>query len=201
MADVQIYALQCPGCGAKLSVAKSLEVFGCSYCGATIKLAQSGGTVALELLTGHLEGVRRGTDKTAAELALRRLNETLATFRRDKDDVSTQRKSKREEFLVARFQNNTRRIQIVTYATVAALICVAVVANVNGLAVYVSALMLLAIVGVGFVLYRESTRNRRSIDLKEQELLGGLTDRDSKLTAQIESITKRIAEAQKIADA
>lgn len=72
------YALTCPGCGAKLEVSGDLDLFACAYCGANVKLTTSGGAVALQLITGHLAGVRRGTDKTAAELAIVRLRGELA---------------------------------------------------------------------------------------------------------------------------
>lgn len=70
---------------------KSLDVFASSYCGASIKVATSGGTVALELPAGQLASVRRDTEKTAAELALRRLTEELTVLRREMDGLPKER--------------------------------------------------------------------------------------------------------------
>jgi hypothetical protein len=49
--------------------------FACGYCGVEQFVERRGGTVALKAVTGAIEKVRVGTDKTAAELAIRRLKE------------------------------------------------------------------------------------------------------------------------------
>ncbi len=65
---MRIFALDCPKCGASLKVTEHKEQISCGYCGSTLRVDRAGGTVSLEL-----EGIKRGTDKTAAELALTRL--------------------------------------------------------------------------------------------------------------------------------
>ena len=50
-----------------------METFDCGYCGASQTVERSGGTVSLKLLTTAIRQVQTGTDKTAAELAIKRL--------------------------------------------------------------------------------------------------------------------------------
>jgi ribosomal protein S27AE len=74
---MRIYALKCPNCGAALEVADSLDVFACSYCGATVQVERGTGTISLQLLTKTMRSIQRSSDRTAAELAIRRLREEL----------------------------------------------------------------------------------------------------------------------------
>jgi hypothetical protein len=73
---MRIYALKCPNCGAALEVADSLDVFACSYCGATVQVERGTGTISLQL-TKTMRSIQRSSDRTAAELAIRRLREEL----------------------------------------------------------------------------------------------------------------------------
>jgi hypothetical protein len=122
MTEARIFALQCPSCGAGLSVASSLDVFSCSYCGATIKLAQSGGTVALELLGRQLAGVQRGTDKTAAELALRRLSDELAVLNAEADQLNRHRAWRAETLAIEKDEIRERNGHVLMLAIVAVVI-------------------------------------------------------------------------------
>ncbi len=69
--------LKCESCGAKLDVYGDMERFACGYCGTEMVVQRRGGTVALKLLQEAIKNVQIGTDKTAAELALVRLNDEL----------------------------------------------------------------------------------------------------------------------------
>lgn len=73
--------LQCPGCGAKLEVYPDMERFACGYCGGEILAQRRGGTVALKAVVAAIRQVQKGTDRTAAELALVRLEKELAALR------------------------------------------------------------------------------------------------------------------------
>jgi hypothetical protein len=70
--------LQCPGCGAKISISESMSLFACRYCGATVKVQRTESVIALDLVADAVNRVQQGTDRTAAELAIRRLSEQLA---------------------------------------------------------------------------------------------------------------------------
>jgi len=65
--------LNCANCGAKLDVYDDAERFSCGYCGTEMIVQRRGGTVALKAVTEAIKKVQIGTDKTAAELALVRL--------------------------------------------------------------------------------------------------------------------------------
>jgi predicted RNA-binding Zn-ribbon protein involved in translation (DUF1610 family) len=86
--------LKCPNCGANLEITPEMETFACGYCGASQMVARSGGTVSLRLLTESIAKVQVGTDKTAAELAIRRLREDYATLEAEYNHLDKQRWSK-----------------------------------------------------------------------------------------------------------
>ena len=65
--------MSCPDCGGKLDVSDDMTRFTCGYCGTEQLVERRGGTVSLKVLTHAIAGVQAGTDKTAAELALKRL--------------------------------------------------------------------------------------------------------------------------------
>lgn len=74
MEEVTLVALKCPNCGGRLEVSKEMSHFACGYCGANVQVQRRGGTIALSLGEA-IERVQVATDKTAAELALKRLKE------------------------------------------------------------------------------------------------------------------------------
>src|SRR5262245_34497504 len=70
-------SLSCPNCGGKLEVYDEMTRFACGYCKSEILAVRRGGTVSLKAVTEAIHKVQVGTDKTAAELALRRLEKEL----------------------------------------------------------------------------------------------------------------------------
>ena len=77
--DISMYVinLNCVNCGAPLEIAPTLEIFACSFCGSQQRVERHGGTVALQKVESAIKAVQRGTDRTAAELALPRLAKEL----------------------------------------------------------------------------------------------------------------------------
>lgn len=72
--------LRCKNCGSSLSVGPTVDQFACAYCGTEQIVTRSGGTVSLAVVAEAVEKLQRGTDKVAAELAIRRLEAELATL-------------------------------------------------------------------------------------------------------------------------
>lgn len=70
--------LSCASCSAPLEIGEDLERFACSYCGTEQIVERSGGVVWLRKVEMAIQAVQRGTDRTAAELALVRLGRELA---------------------------------------------------------------------------------------------------------------------------
>jgi len=75
MAD--FVTLTCPNCGGKLEITNDIERFACSYCGTEHVVRRSGGVVSLIAIVDGLKGVKTGVDKTASELAIKRLEGEL----------------------------------------------------------------------------------------------------------------------------
>jgi len=73
----EVVALTCSACGASLEIGPSLDVFACAYCHATLRVQRSGGTISLEQIAGALDSVRTGVERTAAELALQRIDREI----------------------------------------------------------------------------------------------------------------------------
>lgn len=69
--------LACPTCGSRLQVTNDLERFACSYCGNEHVVRRTGGIVALDPVTEDIRRVRIGVDKTASELAIKRLKNEI----------------------------------------------------------------------------------------------------------------------------
>lgn len=86
MDQIALVALKCPNCGGKLEVTGQMSQFACGYCGANVKVLRQGGTVSLSL-EDAIARVQIGTDRTAAELALRRLKDELVEAEAEKISV------------------------------------------------------------------------------------------------------------------
>jgi DNA-directed RNA polymerase subunit RPC12/RpoP len=85
--------LTCANCGGKLEVYDDMERFGCGYCGSEMLVQRRGGTVILKAVTEAIHKVQIGTDKTAAELAIVRLNNEREKLMADYDQLEAQRSS------------------------------------------------------------------------------------------------------------
>lgn len=68
-------SLSCSKCGAGLSIPPNVDRLACGFCGTTQMVERSGGIIALMPVTDAIKQVQVGTDRTAAELALNRLNQ------------------------------------------------------------------------------------------------------------------------------
>jgi Arc/MetJ family transcription regulator len=80
--------LKCASCGSNLEVTLEMDTFACGYCGASQIVERQGGTVSLRLVTDAIRSVQVGTDKTAAELALKRLSRELESVEQEFNDVA-----------------------------------------------------------------------------------------------------------------
>ncbi len=77
--QIKIVNLNCANCGGVLEIQSHIERFACGYCGSAQIVERRGGTVALKLVVDAVARVQVGTDRTAAELALVRLEKELAS--------------------------------------------------------------------------------------------------------------------------
>jgi hypothetical protein len=76
MAD--FVTLTCPSCGGKLEITSDIDRFACSHCGREHIVKRSGGIISLSPVVDELKKVGVGVDKTAAELAIVRLQKEIA---------------------------------------------------------------------------------------------------------------------------
>ena len=91
--------LSCPNCGARLEITKDVDRFACAYCGMEHLVHRGGTVVSLTPAVEDLRSVKDGIDKTAAELAIKRLREELTELqaRGDALKLSKRRPSQMNE--------------------------------------------------------------------------------------------------------
>lgn len=89
MAD--FVSLTCPSCGGRLQIGNDVNRFACSYCGGEHIVQRSGGIVSLAPVVAGLEKLQVGVDKTAAELAIRRLKSEIQGLQTELDQLQAQR--------------------------------------------------------------------------------------------------------------
>ena len=73
---LKIIPMKCASCGSALEITPEMTTFACGFCGVSQLVERSGGTISLRL-SDAIKQVQVGTDKTAAELALKRLGREL----------------------------------------------------------------------------------------------------------------------------
>ena len=79
--------LSCPTCGGHLQITKDIDCFACAHCGNEHVVNRGGGIVTLAPVVDGLERIQRGTDRTAKELAIRRMKEELAEAEQSQADI------------------------------------------------------------------------------------------------------------------
>lgn len=82
---MKVVSLKCANCGAGLEIGPDIEQFACSYCGAQQVVERSGGIVSLRKIATTLNEVKQATDRTASELALKRLQAEAASIEARRD--------------------------------------------------------------------------------------------------------------------
>ena len=84
MNQTQIIKLNCQNCGSSLDISQDMENFACGYCGTSQMVERKGGIIQLKKVADAISKVQRGTDKTAAELALARLPKEINNLNHQK---------------------------------------------------------------------------------------------------------------------
>lgn len=80
-------SLKCTSCGAALDITPDLDTFSCAYCGHRLLVQRSGGTISLKTLEEAVSRVQHGTDRTASELAVRRLQDDVASAKHEIEKI------------------------------------------------------------------------------------------------------------------
>ena len=77
--------LKCPSCAANLDITPDITAFACGYCGTQQMVQRRGGSVSLKLIGEAIARVQLGTDRTASELAIRRIREELVAVEAERN--------------------------------------------------------------------------------------------------------------------
>ncbi len=85
----EIIALKCNSCGSKLEIYTDMETFCCGHCGTEHIVKRRGGTVSLHLAEA-VKKIQVNTNKTAAELAIPRLEKELALLKSNLNQMIAQ---------------------------------------------------------------------------------------------------------------
>lgn len=143
---------------------------------------RKGGTVALKRVTDAISKVQAGTDKTAAELAITRMETECRTLEQQREALILQSKAERDaamksvliialvSFVLGYFINTSLHNDV---------------ESPSGLAIIVLAMA----IGIGIGLYIKLRRNERT----NARLNDGLDDLDSRLSAKREKLARNRA--------
>jgi sensor histidine kinase YesM len=89
-------SLTCPSCGGKLNITSDIERFACGHCGNEHIVKRGGGIVSLAPVIEHLIQVKNGVDKTASELAIKRLQEEIFTLESQRANIKARHENERK---------------------------------------------------------------------------------------------------------
>jgi hypothetical protein len=76
-----IITLSCPSCGGQLRITGGTDRLACMHCGKQHLVRREAGAVSLAPILQKLSAVHSATDKTASELAIKRLKEEIARLK------------------------------------------------------------------------------------------------------------------------
>lgn len=105
--------LSCANCSAPLEIGDDLERFTCSYCGTAQIVERSGGVISTRKIETALKAVQRGTDRTAAELAIPRLTRELADAQQARASVLVAAREKMESA-----KRGRRKLALITFCVI-----------------------------------------------------------------------------------
>ncbi len=70
----EVFTLTCPICGGRLQITPDMDRFACAHCGNEHIVTRGTGTVSLQPIREDLHVIGSGVDRTASELAIKRIN-------------------------------------------------------------------------------------------------------------------------------
>lgn len=146
--------LECVNCGAPLEIGPDLDSFACGYCGAQQRVRRQGGVVSLQKVETAIKAVQRGTDRTAAELALPRLHREIAALEQERDSAITAEQERQK--------NAFRDRRTLTFVTFLAVFfgCPILIASLGDdsyfLGVLLTLIWLVGSIGLPILVYRKS---------------------------------------------
>jgi DNA-directed RNA polymerase subunit RPC12/RpoP len=123
--QTRILGLKCASCGADLKISPDMDIFACGHCGTRQLVERRGGTVNLKVISEAVARVQVGTDKTAAELALRRLGE-------ERVSIELGKKLLRQRAVQAEASRNNGLIACLVIGVTLALVIACTGGNVGG---------------------------------------------------------------------
>ena len=82
-------ALTCPSCGADLKIDSKSQTFTCGHCGKQFLVKQSGGALSIIPIVEGIRNVQTGVDKTASELAIKRLQKEIRELEDDLQGIKS----------------------------------------------------------------------------------------------------------------
>lgn len=80
---VSLITLTCPSCGGKLQITNDIERFSCGHCGNEHVVRRSGNAISLAPIVHGLKEVKVGVDKTASELAIKRIPQEIEEIKKE----------------------------------------------------------------------------------------------------------------------
>jgi predicted RNA-binding Zn-ribbon protein involved in translation (DUF1610 family) len=193
--------LSCPTCGAKLEVTDDIERFACRYCGNEHMVRRSGGIVSLKAVTEGLKHVQVGVDKTAAELAIRRLKEEMSELQATMDAVTADARAR-----VARLQAGAAASRPGGwFATAAAISVIVLLRGCSELASQGSGGLGpsgFGLLGVGAcaIWLRGISRTRRDLARQAEEVLALAEEQRSGLEERMAKLRKKLKKNREFVD-
>ena len=83
----EFITLSCPSCGGKLEITPDMDRFACAFCGREHIVKRTNSTISLSPVVEAIHHVRIGVDKTAAELAIVRLQKEISELQEQKQKL------------------------------------------------------------------------------------------------------------------
>jgi|GEM_PF-3416579 len=85
----EIISLNCPKCGATLSVPKGLSCFSCNYCNSKLSIFQNDSIIGLNIISENIMDMKNDMDAIASEMALKRHQKELTCLLDLQNSLST----------------------------------------------------------------------------------------------------------------
>ena len=205
MTEARAVSLKCPNCGAGIEIGPTVDTFACGHCGASVQVERGGNIIALKLLQEAMTAIQRGTDRTAAELAIQRIGAEIAALKREQDGFRDARNLIARKWAAACGPiNRVGSLLAIAVAIVIAplLIIKTIVAN---LFPYAPGLVALAIICFLAWFWTRNSRRARARKaaaekLRDQELAEH-DERERLVRQQLDEKAVKLKEQQRIADA
>jgi hypothetical protein len=189
----EISRLTCPACGGKAAVSNIEDRFTCEYCLTDFQIERKGGQVQVKPLVEAMKTLKGGVDRTASELAIKRLEIEIQILQKKLEPVTPEWNRLVRVTQSKNHNKNLMRISILILPAALILFFIGVFTDKIGLSLVAPIFFIAGIVGIIYFIsknnqYKRNTEKCTEMAKRVLPIMALIQEKKEKLQAHLKIV-------------